>query len=107
MNRTMKWAASALLAFSVAGLAQGPTAEISGAAQDPSGAVLAGVVVTVTNPATNTQRTSTTNAAGTYSLPALPPGVYNMKAELTGFSAQTRNGIELQVGQVARIDISL
>lgn len=107
MNRTMKWAASALLVFSVAGLAQGPTAEISGAAQDPSGAVLAGVVVTVTNPATNTQRTSTTNAAGTYSLPALPPGVYNMKAELTGFSAQTRNGIELQVGQVARIDISL
>ena len=107
MNRTMKWAASALLAFSVAGLAQGPTAEISGTAQDPSGAVLAGVVVTVTNPATNTQRTSTTNAAGTYSLPALPPGVYNMKAELAGFSAQTRNGIELQVGQVARIDISL
>lgn len=108
MYRTLNWALIALVSlFSLSALAQGPTGEISGTAQDSTGAVVAGAVVTATNPATNTQRTSTSNAAGVYSIPALPPGVYNVKVELTGFSSQTRNNVELQVGQVARLDFSL
>ncbi len=108
MYQTMKWALSAfLVVLTMSALAQGPTGEISGTAQDSTGAVVAGAVITVTNPATNTQRTATSNASGIYNIPALPPGVYNMKVELAGFSAQTRNGIELQVGQVARIDFTL
>lgn len=102
------WSCTTLLFLAaLPALAQGPTAEISGTAQDPSGAIVSGAVVTVTNPATNLQRTSTTNSSGVYSIPALPPGLYNMKVEMAGFSAQTRNGVELQVGQVARIDFTL
>ena len=95
------------LFLAISAPAQGPTGEISGTTLDPTGAVAAGAVVTVTNPATNTQRSSTSNSSGVYSIPALSPGVYNMKVELVGFSSQTRNGIELQVGQVARIDFTL
>jgi len=87
--------------------AQAPVAEIIGTITDPSGAVIAGVAVSVTNPATNLQRSTTTNQEGIYTVPALPPGVYNMKVEMQGFQTQARSGVELQVGQVARIDFAL
>ena len=59
----------------------------------------------MTNSATNTQRVIKTNGNGIYDLPALPPGNYTLKVEMPGFGAQIRNDIELQVAQVARIDI--
>lgn len=67
-------------------LAQTPTGEIEGAISDSSGAVIAGAKVTVTNPATNVQRVMQSNELGLYSAPALPPGVYNIRAEKAGFS---------------------
>ena len=87
--------------------AQVPTGEITGTVTDSTGAVVAGAVITLTHPATNTQRVLRTNSSGIYDLPALPPGSYNLKVEMTGFNAQVRNDIELQVAQVARIDIAL
>lgn len=95
----------ALACFAV--MAQAPTGEIVGTVTDPSGAVVSGVKLTLTNPATNARREIASNTAGIYTLPALPPGLYNLRAELTGFSAQNRNNIELQVGQVVRIDFIL
>jgi hypothetical protein len=87
--------------------AQGPTGEITGTVVDPTGAVVAGATVTVTNPSTNTQRVVKTNSSGIYDVPALMPGNYNLKAEVPGFTTQVRNDIELQVAQVARIDFTL
>src|SRR5438445_9110409 len=87
--------------------AQVSTGEITGAVTDPSGAVVSGATVTLTNPATNSQRAVRSNSAGVYDLPALPPGAYNLKVEMQGFATQVRNGIELQVGQVAGIDVTL
>ena len=100
--------AGALLVLSAVGLqAQAPTGAITGTVTDSTGAVVAGATVTVTNPATNTQRVSTSNTTGLFNATALPPGVYTMKVERTGFNAQVRNNIELQVGQVAGIDVTL
>ncbi len=87
--------------------AQGPTGEIGGLVTDPTGAVVAGAKITLVHPATNTQRAVTSNTAGLYNLPALPPGIYNLKAEMQGFKTEVRNEIELQVAQVARIDFTL
>ncbi|HYM13161.1 MAG TPA: carboxypeptidase-like regulatory domain-containing protein [Bryobacterales bacterium] len=95
-----------LLAAGVA-RAQVAAGEITGTVTDATGAVVGGAAVTLTNPATNTQRTVTTNTAGVYDLPALLPGAYNLKAEMKGFTTQVRNDIELQVAQVARIDFTL
>ena len=87
--------------------AQAPTGAITGTVADPTGAVVAGAIVTVTNPSTNIQRVVKTNSSGIYDVPALMPGNYNLKAEMPGFTTQVRNDIELQVAQVARIDVTL
>ena len=80
------------------------SAEITGSAADTSGAVIVGVVVTITNTATNQARRVNTNAAGSYSAPYLAPGVYDVRAESAGFKVTARRGVELQVGATARID---
>src|ERR1700682_1724424 len=81
--------------------------DITGVVTDPSGAVLVGATVTVTNTQTNATRTADTNNTGNYSFPALLPGIYSVKVEMAGMQTEIRNGVELQVQQVARIDFQL
>src|SRR5713226_3799396 len=80
---------------------------IGGEVRDSSGAIAADVTVTVVNTGTNATRTVTTNDAGEYFFPSLPPGVYTVKAEKPGFRTVVRNQIELQVQFAARIDFEL
>src|ERR671936_1511551 len=82
-------------------------ASISGVIHDPTGAVIPGVTVTVTNPATNFVRAAISNEAGVYNFPVLQPGRYNIKVELPGFRTIEQHGVELQVQQSARIDFTL
>ncbi|MBI3679397.1 MAG: TonB-dependent receptor [Acidobacteria bacterium] len=96
-----------LLGLTALLFAQAPTGEVTGAVTDPTGAVVVGAAVTVTNPATNVQRSVVSTGNGIYVVSALPPGVYNLRVEIQGFQSQVRNGVELQVGQVARIDFSM
>ena len=98
----------ACLLLLIAGLgAQTTTGEITGTVTDSTGAVVPGATITVTDLTTNTRRSVQTNAAGVYSLPALPPGTYSLRTEMQSFEAQIRNNITLQVSQVARIDVAL
>jgi hypothetical protein len=80
---------------------------ISGVIHDPSGAVIPGASVTVTDPARNFVRSAVGNEAGVYNFPVLQPGTYNIKVELPGFRTIEQNGVELQVQQSARIDFTL
>jgi len=80
------------------------SAEITGTVSDTSGAVIAGVTVTITNTGTNQVRSVETNTAGIYSVPYLGPGVYDVTAENAGFKVTSRKAVELQVGATARID---
>src|SRR5262245_17491268 len=96
-----------VLLFTLTLTAQAPSGDISGVVADPSGAIVPGVTVTLTNPATNAVRTALTNEAGLYVLRAIPPGVYNLRAELSGFRAVERKNIEVQVGSSNRIDVTL
>src|SRR5882762_10949656 len=82
-------------------------AALSGSTRDTSGAVLAGAVVTAVNLGTNAARTVTTNEAGDYSFPSLPPGTYLVRVEKPGFKTVIRNQIELQVQQAGRIDFEM
>ena len=81
--------------------------DITGTVTDPSGAVVAGANITVTNAATNVARQVQTNATGNYTAPFLVPGNYTVRAELQGFRAATRTEVDLQVGAVARIDFTM
>src|SRR5688500_9424320 len=61
------------LTFPTAALAQsGTTGSLSGVVQDPNGAVLPGVQVTLRNPGTGLTRNTTTNDEGRWTFPALP-----------------------------------
>jgi hypothetical protein len=81
--------------------------EITGTVTDPTGAVITGATVTVTNTGTNAARNVQTNSAGSYTLPFLVPGVYNVQAEQPGFKVLSRANVQLQVGAVARIDFTM
>src|SRR5438477_484803 len=81
--------------------------EINGRVTDPSGAVMVGATVTATNTATNIARSAETNTSGNYTLPFLAPGVYTVQADQAGFKRVRREGVQLQVGGTARIDIAM
>src|SRR5687767_6936928 len=74
-------------------LAQVTTAEIAGTIVDESAGVLPGVAVTARNVQTGLERTATTNEHGRYTLFALPPGPYVIRAELPGFGTEAREGL--------------
>ena len=79
---------------------------ITGDVKDSSGATIPGSTITVTNVATNASRTQTSNEVGAFTFPAMPPGVYVVKAELEGFKP-SQNQVELHVEQTLRVSFSL
>ena len=87
--------------------AQQNTAELSGTVIDSAGAVLAGARITVRRPLTGLTRETHTNSAGLYTFTQLPLGVYVVTVSQAGFRTEIREGVELTVGQKARLDFSL
>src|SRR5690349_17872450 len=80
---------------------------LTGPVKDAQGAVLPGVTVTATSPALIGTQVAVTEANGSYQFPALPPGTYTLKFELSGFQAQTRQNITLAISQTLNIDAQL
>src|SRR5207249_1241353 len=87
--------------------AQLPTGTILGVVKDSSGAVIPGASVTITNIDTSLTRTGASTEDGTYRFPALPLGHYRLEVMKEGFSALSRTGITLEVGQEATIELIL
>src|SRR5919205_3824120 len=87
--------------------AQSTTGSFQGSITDPSGAALPGATVTIVNPDTHLTRSTVTNESGNYDAPLLPPGKYNIAAELQGFRKLEKTGVVLQVNQNARVDFML
>ena len=81
--------------------------EITGTVTDATGAVVSGAAVTVTSATTNQVRRAVTNETGNYSVPFLVPGVYDLRAESSGFKVAVRKGVGIEVAAVARIDFNL
>jgi hypothetical protein len=78
---------------------------ISGLVTDPSGAVVVGATVTITNVDTNVAVLRTTNSTGYYEADALNPGNYKITAASPGFSTIVRSGINLLAD--AYLDVGL
>jgi hypothetical protein len=87
--------------------AQSATGQITGTVRDPTGAVIAGVSVTLTSQLTGVSRRTTTNETGVYSFPLLPVSVYSVTVDQKGFRAAKRSDISLNVDQVVRVDLEL
>ncbi len=82
--------------------AQTTTGSILGEVNDSSGGKLPGVTVTARNQENGASRETVTDALGTYSFSALPPGTYTVSAALAGFGTAERKDIKLPIAsQVA------
>jgi hypothetical protein len=87
--------------------AQVDTGTIVGQVTDPSGAVVAGATVVVTNTGTNVQYNTQTDAAGQYQVTALFPGTYSVRVTAAGFESAVRAGIIITVQARPAVDFKL
>lgn len=83
------------------------TSSITGTVRDTSGAVVPGASVKVTDPAQGIARTTATDSAGSYLVPALPPGTYDIQVTSQGFKTYHAQGVVLNAAQKMRADVSL
>jgi hypothetical protein len=98
----------ALFTLSVVGLwAQIGTGSIRGAVTDPSGAVVAGATVTLTNTGTGGANKLTTDTDGRYVAPGLAVGRYTIQAQAEGFETAVVENINLAVGDQREANITL
>src|ERR1700757_4204385 len=96
-----------LLAVAVSVSAQTFRGTILGTVTDPSGAVVAGAQVTVKNTGTGLQRSTTTSGDGSYSLPELPIGTYDVTVTQAGFQTSVTKGVTVDVATERRVDTAL
>jgi hypothetical protein len=80
---------------------------IQGVVTDPSGAVIPGATLTLTNNATNEKQVSTSNGDGVYNFGALPPGTFTLVAERSGFETKTLNNVQIIPEQTNALNVQL
>jgi hypothetical protein len=97
-----------LVLFSPAlALAQQGSATLQGIVIDESQGVLPGATITVQNEETGVTRSTVTDPAGQYRLPAISIGTYTVRVELAGFAAEERKGVRLLVGQEVQVNFTM
>lgn len=96
----------ALAVLSVPAFAQETTTgSIGGQVLDPQGLPLPGATVTVTSSAA--PRAVVTDEQGRFFIPFLTPGIYAVRAELSGFKTVEQQRVEVRLGQRAEINLTL
>src|SRR2546422_10803382 len=80
---------------------------VVGTVADQTGASVPGAHVTIINPLTGLNRETETDSAGSYSIPNLPEGAYNLTANAKGFKPLKQTNIQVRVGSILRIDMTL
>jgi hypothetical protein len=104
----MAWKLAVLLTIQCEGVhGQSTFGTIVGAVKDPAGAVITSAKVVVTNQGTNISQTVQTDGIGNYEASHLNPGIYSLSVEASGFQRVLRRDIELQTGQVLRLDVQM
>ena len=83
------------------------TGTLSGTVHDSSGAALPGVTVTARNVDTELVRSDVTGSQGRFIIALLPPGEYQIRAELSGFKPHVRRNLQLTIGQTLALDVIL
>jgi hypothetical protein len=98
---------SLTICFASAAYAQSDRGTITGTVTDPNGGLVAGAKVTATNLETNEERTATTTAEGSYTLPELRPGPYKVTVEAQGFRSVAVDQYKVAVQVTHSLDFKL
>ncbi len=86
---------------------QAITGTVEGRVKDTQGAVLPGVVITATNAGTRGTFSAATTGEGYYRLTYLPLGLYEIRAEMTGFTTQVKTGVQVRLNEATAVDFTL
>jgi Carboxypeptidase regulatory-like domain/TonB dependent receptor-like, beta-barrel len=110
-RHSIMWVLSLLLLIALLAaipmVAQEVTAAINGTVTDPSGAAISGAKVTATDLDRGTVYTTMTGADGSYDLPRLPVGRYDVRVENAGFQTALKHDVKLVLNQIAEINFRM
>src|SRR5687767_2962368 len=96
-----------LLCFGAVATAQEQSGSLQGIVKDASGAVLPGATVEARSANVVGVNTTVADESGAYRFPALPPGKYELTVTLQGFTTVKVPDVQLQLGQVLKVDVPL
>ena len=83
------------------------TGTLTGTVTDPSGGVLPGASVSVTNQATGLVQSAVSASAGEFTVSTLPVGRYEVNVELDGFKKTTQRDVLVEAGVARRVNVTL
>ncbi len=86
--------------------AQTETGRMAGIVKDPAGAIISGANVAIRRVDTSAERRVATDDTGSFTAPNLPPGIYEIRVEASGFALKVVRA-QVTVGSTVSIDISL
>jgi hypothetical protein len=86
---------------------QGYFGTVSGILTDPTGAVVQGAKITLTDEQKGYQFTGTSDNSGRYLFASIPPGMYSVSAEMPGFEKTVRTHIKLNVSENPTANLTL
>ena len=114
MTMSLRWvrilslAAACSVGLSASAAAQFGVGAIGGTVTDPSGGVLPGVTVTLSNPGViGGDQSTTSDANGAYQFTRLVPGKYTVKGELQGFRTVLQEGVDVNADRTSRVDLRM
>jgi hypothetical protein len=81
--------------------------EITGTVSDKEGAAIPNAQVTATETSTGFTSTTQSNSAGIYTIPNLNVGTFDLKVTANGFQTQVQRGLQVNVSQVLRADVTM
>ncbi len=97
-----------LLTLALAPLhAQETAGAVRGEVTDASSARMADVQIELTNTDTGTTYRQTSNMEGLYTFNLIPPGVYSIRASITGFQTYTMSGIRVEINRTTQVNLRL
>jgi outer membrane receptor protein involved in Fe transport len=96
-----------LFGFTTNTFAQDITARIDGQVLDPAGAIVVKATVTLTNTKTGEVRTVESDDNGSYTLPQVQPGTYDLSVKAQGFKEYLSKGLEISVNDRKTINVAL
>ncbi|MDQ3133308.1 MAG: TonB-dependent receptor, partial [Acidobacteriota bacterium] len=91
----------------VAAVAQQTASTLTGDIKDQQGALVVGAQVSALNQETGLVRSVVTDDEGRFVFPALPVGIYEIRAEMSGFEPYSRTGLRTTIGETAVVNVVL
>ncbi|HEY4948710.1 MAG TPA: TonB-dependent receptor [Candidatus Acidoferrales bacterium] len=85
----------------------GDSGSLSGTVTDPTGAVIPKGTITAEDKSRGIRLSAIVEGNGQYRFTNLPPGSYDLSAQIPGFQSQILKGVVITVGQVANLDFHL